>query len=303
MSEDLSNPLADLHGAKPPAPAWFAPLAASPETQFVRVDGTRIEFYTWGKPGAPGLLLVHGNRAHARWWGPVAPLLAQAGFRVAAMSFSGHGGSGWRPSYNVDQLVAEMFSVAGAAGLDANGARFFIAAHSFGGLPAIFAARFHEAALAGVIIVDTALTPMHRELPADYSRRSRSYNSLEEGLARFRLAPPQACENLFLLDEVARYALVERDGAWRWRFDPLFLDRLNRGDAWPLLGELLGRFAFFYGDLSSIVKGQLLADLHHQAPKGTPFIGIPQAGHHIMLDQPLALTAGLRALLAGWTAG
>jgi len=300
MDDGLSNLLAGLHGALPAAPAWYKALPASPAAQFVLVGGIPIEFFTWGEPGAPGILLVHGNRAHARWWGPVAPFLAQAGFRVAAMSFSGHGGSGWRESYSVDQLVAEMFGVAGAAGLDANGARFFIAAHSFGGIPAIFAARFHEAALAGVIILDTALTPMHRELRADYSRKLRSYVSLAEGLARFRLAPRQDCENLYLLDDVARNALVEQDGVWRWCFDPLFLDRLDRGDAWPVLGELRGRFAFFYGELSSIVKGQLLADLHLQAPPGTPFVGIPEAGHHTMLDQPLALTVGLRALLFGW---
>ena len=34
--------------------------------------------------------------------------------------------------------------------------------------------------------------------------------------------------------------------------------------------------------------------------KLAPVVEIPQAHHHLMLDQPLALIAGLRAILAGW---
>jgi pimeloyl-ACP methyl ester carboxylesterase len=33
-------------------------------------------------------------------------------------------------------------------------------------------------------------------------------------------------------------------------------------------------------------------------PAGTPLIPIPEAYHHVMADQPLALVAALRALLA-----
>ena len=38
------------------------------------------------------------------------------------------------------------------------------------------------------------------------------------------------------------------------------------------------------------------------APPGSPFLAIPEAGHHVMLDQPLALVSALRALLASWAA-
>jgi pimeloyl-ACP methyl ester carboxylesterase len=34
-----------------------------------------------------------------------------------------------------------------------------------------------------------------------------------------------------------------------------------------------------------------------QTPFGTPFVDIPEAGHHVMVDQPLALVAALRALI------
>ena len=117
---------------------------------------------------------------------------------------------------------------------------------------------------------------------------------------RFRLAPPQGCDNLYLLDEIARQALVEENGVWRWRFDPLYFDNLLRGDAWGILATLTTRLAIIYGERSILFDGERLTAFIEQAPAGTPFIGIPEAGHHVMLDQPLALTAAIRTLLACW---
>ena len=34
--------------------------------------------------------------------------------------------------------------------------------------------------------------------------------------------------------------------------------------------------------------------------RAAPIVTIPEAQHHVMLDQPLALVAALRALLADW---
>jgi pimeloyl-ACP methyl ester carboxylesterase len=193
--------------------------------------------------------------------------------------------------------------VAAAAGLDRNSAGYFIAAHSFGGGPTILATETAEAALSGIIVLDTGLMANESKMPITYSRQLRSYGSLTEGLARFRLSPPQRCENLYLLDFVGRNALVEENGAWRWCFDPNFLDRLGRRDSWAALAAPKRRMAIMYGDLSTIVAGERLEEARLQAPPGTPFISIPQAGHHVMLDQPLALTAAIQAVLACWLAG
>ena len=62
------GPLALLHGTVPPAPAWFARvIAQTPESAFVEVEGARIHYLRWGDRAKPGLLLVHGNAAHAYW--------------------------------------------------------------------------------------------------------------------------------------------------------------------------------------------------------------------------------------------
>jgi len=82
----------------------------------VRVQGTPIETLAWGRRGDPGLLLLHGNGAHADWYSFIGPLL-KTGRRVVALSFSGAGGSGWRTQYSVAQWADEALAVAEATGL------------------------------------------------------------------------------------------------------------------------------------------------------------------------------------------
>ena len=40
-----------------------------------------------------------------------------------------------------------------------------------------------------------------------------------------------------------------------------------------------------------------------QAPDGVPHLLVPDAAHHLFLDQPLAVVAALRALLSAWPNG
>ena len=63
------GPLADYHGKPPEAPEWFRDAVAQRyEKDFVDVDGAQIHYQSWSEPSKPGLLLVHGNGAHAHWW-------------------------------------------------------------------------------------------------------------------------------------------------------------------------------------------------------------------------------------------
>jgi pimeloyl-ACP methyl ester carboxylesterase len=43
--------------------------------------------------------------------------------------------------------------------------------------------------------------------------------------------------------------------------------------------------------------GEMIVD---RLGNGVPLIEIPTAAHHVMVDHPLALVTGLRALLADW---
>lgn len=293
-------PLAALGGVVPPAPEWFTrALAHAPETVPITVKGAAIELLAWGRVGAPGVLLCHGGMAHARWWSHIAPFLADT-HRVAALSWSGMGGSGWRDAYSIDTYVAEAIAAAETAGLFASGPPVIVA-HSFGGAAAALAAHRHGARLAGVLFVDSGVSPPN---PDAFMRRftpgGKSYSSLEAALARFRLAPEQPVEHVYIADRIARDALHETRDGWTWRFDPGFFTRIAAWDSWAAIQAPACPLAFIYGEHSRIVPPELRARQRAHAPSGTPFVSIPNSHHHVLIDQPLALIAAIEIFLAFW---
>lgn len=308
-ADNLRAPLAHLHGATPPAPPWFdTALAAAPARNFVEVEGARIESLSWGDRGKPGLLFLHGNGAHADWWSFIAPFFA-ADYRVAALSWSGMGASDHRAHYSLELFIAEAFGVAEAEGLFDGAEKPIFVAHSFGGFPLMGCAARHGDRLRGAVMVDTPVrspeeeSPRRRGRPTSAPRPHRIYATIEEALARFRFAPEQPCTNLFIADHIARTSLQAVDGGWTWKFDPFLWSAFELGDTRNLLADVDAPFALIWGDRSMLMPPELTRQMMAAMPDGSPAIAVPDAAHHVMIDQPLAFVAALRALFAVWPAG
>ncbi|HEU5293781.1 MAG TPA: alpha/beta hydrolase [Burkholderiaceae bacterium] len=308
----IAPPLAALHGAAPPQPRWFADaLACEAECVWPVVQGARIETLAWGERGAPGLLLLHGKMAHARWWSFIAPFFA-ATHRVVALSFSGMGGSDWRDAYSASTMADEAMAAAQAAGLFDAPRRPLVVGHSFGGFVSLLCAQRHGARLAGVFTLDMPL--MSREQRQARSRPglrqaialrpTKLYPSLAAALARFRFAPEQLCENLYIADHIARTSLkpvAASDGsaAWTWRFDPKVAP-VGPSDAALALREAGCPVAIGWGSESALVTPEVVQYTCSLAGPAAPRVEIPGARHHVMVDQPLALVSALRALVQTW---
>jgi pimeloyl-ACP methyl ester carboxylesterase len=313
-SEPKPAPLVPFHGEKPPAPAWFEEaLALQPERSSHQGAGVTIETLAWGERGKPGLLMLHGGSAHADWWSYLAPFFAKT-HRVVASSWSGMGGSDWRDAYSMDLLCAEMLSTLEATGLDEGPVRPVVVSHSFGSFPAMaFAARFGER-IGGLITVDSPFLSNEmrskREIDRPPSRPPRDtvlYDTFVEALARFRLMPAQEAENLYIVDYIARHSLREvkkPDGStgWTWRFDPFMWSRLKRNDSAVDLAGAKCRLAITWGSDSILFPDEIKGFVRATAPKGTMFIEIPKARHHVLIDQPLALVTLIRSVIAAWEA-
>lgn len=313
MAEPVPDPLlAPYRGERPPAPAWFdAAMARAPQRAWHRVEGAAIEALCWGERGRPGLLLLHGKMAHADWWCSIAPFFADS-HRVVALSFAGMGGSQWREAYDIDTMVAEVVGVAEATGLFEAPVKPLLVGHSFGGFAGLRCAELHGARFAGLVTVDVPLLsreqraarrrPSMRE--AFVARPTRVYASEAAALARFRFAPPQACDNHYLADQIARSSLREtpaEDGSrgWTWRFDPR-VATTHPGRAAESLQGAACPVAITWGADSDLVDAGVAAYMGSLVPPGTPQIAIPAARHHVMVDQPLAFVSALRGLISAW---
>jgi pimeloyl-ACP methyl ester carboxylesterase len=289
----------DPHDAS--APQWFAEALAAPyDDRRVDVDGCSIHYLRWGDAAKPGLVLVHGGAAHAHWWSFLAPLLTRQ-YHVVALDMSGHGDSGRRTEYPREIWAEEVMAVAADAGI--RGAPVLVG-HSLGGLVSIVAASLYGDRLAGAIIVDSpvrAPDPESQEgARGRMFRNPKTYPDLATAIQHFHLMPPQPASNEFILHHVARHSLHKVPSGWTWKFDPRVFVRDSVKPMSDYLADARCRVAVFRAEFSDLVPPETGEYMYELLDRNAPIVEIPQAHHHLILDQPLAFIAALRALLADW---
>ena len=134
-----------------------------------------------------------------------------------------------------------------------------IVGHSFGGFITILTGALYGERLAGTVIVDSPVNPPDRPggPPNRQFRPHRIYPTLEAAMERFRLAPPQPCENRYIVDYIARHSLKqvanpEGGMGWTWKFDPAIWQRFNIGD---MVREIKAGRIEFRNDKTGVVHG------------------------------------------------
>lgn len=282
-------------------PDWFERAVNVPrKDRTVDVDGCPIHYLLWGDPAKPGLLLVHGSGAHAHWWDFIAPYFTKHNF-VAAIDLSGMGDSGHRRSYSPEVFAKEIISVCSDAGFNEEA---IVVGHSFGGFVTLKAGLLYGNRLKGMVLVDAPVRPPDYEWERDpkYSpiQPKKIYPTFETALSRFRLVPPQPCENQFILDYLARHSLAKVEGGWSWKFDDQFFKGFQIGNMSEDLSKLACRVGVVYGENSQLFSHQVADYMFEVLDSSVPFVVIPEANHHLFLDQPLAFISALRTLLAEW---
>ena len=138
--------------------------------------------------------------------------------------------------------------------------------------------------------------------PTPRSKPNRVYAQFDEALARFRLAPEQPCENLFAVDHIARRSIKAVEGGYTWKFDPFIWRKFADQDPAGMLADAACPVAVMWGEHSALMPDRVLRHMRSVLGARAPFVAIPNAAHHLMLDQPLATIAALRALFAAWPA-
>jgi pimeloyl-ACP methyl ester carboxylesterase len=118
--------------------------------RFVRLDDGDMHVVEDGKPGAPGLLLIHGSAGSTVWWDPVVPALADT-CHVIRVDLLGHGRSSSPPGgYGIPAHARRV-----GAALDRLGTgRVVVAGHSMGCLVATALAEQRPDKVAALVLID-----------------------------------------------------------------------------------------------------------------------------------------------------
>jgi len=199
-----------------------------PESRYYFSQRLKLHYTVWGDEAAPPLLLIHGNRDHARTWDQVAVRLKDE-YCVYAVDLRGHGDSAWSiggqysmPEWVLD--VATLGSVLGRSPLTVIG-------HSLGGAVALNYAGIFPQHVSRLVAIE-GLGPPSREPTAGSlrmrkwikemqhfdTRRPRRYASIDDAVKRMEE------ENPHLTREMARHLTIHGmrkndDGTMSWKFD------------------------------------------------------------------------------------
>ena len=286
-------------------PATY-PGARRPDRR-TRVDsaGVSIAVYEWGDPTAPPIALVHGGFDFAGTFDLVAPLLADAGWRVVAWDHRGHGASEHAALYSWDADVRDAVAVMESVSSEG----MAVVGHSKGAAIMLQLAEIAPWRITRMVNLDGL--PSGRKSPdvadhertrmvadeltgwLDHHRRTgdlqRRPGTLDElAVRRGRMNPRLSHDWLLYL---AAIGAEEVDGGWRWTIDPA----LRFGGFGPFRPEwslyrLPGIAIPLLGVLATIEEpmgwGTKIADVEPYLPPGAQVVALPDTGHFVHVERP-----------------
>jgi pimeloyl-ACP methyl ester carboxylesterase len=278
-----------------------------PRSHRVPVGDAELHVLQWGEDGKKPVLMVHGMRAHARWFSPVGPALAPR-YRALSLDLRGHGESSHSPPYGQAMYAHDIVALIDALGLE----RPILVGHSMGAGVVTRAAALLGKRLAALVLVDAGLGPPPRPQAPDGSpgrggwsralpgegdapeRESGVFDTWEEARSRFRLRPGDSVASSELLDHLARHALqLLPDGRYRWRFDPNLWLRAQRNQPPLEDGNVRCPVVSIYGAESPILRRTDPRTVGERFPSApwTAVEILQGAHHHVFLDQPETFNA------------
>ncbi len=270
-----------------------------PKSVFIEQGGVRLHAYDHGGEGKPIVLLVHGAIAHSRWWDGIHPALSEF-IRPVTVDLRGHGESDWATDYGYDAFTSDLDTWIRWA-TEEGGEPPGVIGHSFGGVTSL---KLHENSrpeIRFLVAVDVPLEASERILGpmrriAD--RPERPWASRELFIEKFRLVPPGGTTDPELLAHLAKHSVREQeDGTWILKADKSFhRDRqaTSLRSSWK---NVAAPAMLVMGGESDRLSEEDLDWLRENCP-AIRLETIPDAHHHVFLDEPEAFIRVTRDFLS-----
>jgi pimeloyl-ACP methyl ester carboxylesterase len=199
-----------------------------PVSRYYQSQRLKLHYCVWGDESLPPLLLIHGNRDHARSWDEIAVQL-KSRYCVYAVDLRGHGDSAWAVGglYSMPEFVLDI----AALGAELQRNPLTIVGHSLGGAVALQYTGTFPRYVERVAAIEGLGPPLREHLPGsqrmrawvkdmtEFEKRSpRRYASVDDAVQRM------VEENPHLTRAMARHLTVHGarkndDGTFSWKFD------------------------------------------------------------------------------------
>ena len=285
ITDNLNNDISN-------APTWFKEsISIKPSERSINDKDGKISYSKWvSKSDSTNLLiLIHGTGAHKKWWDPIAPQFLNE-TNVIAVDLPGMGDSDFRNNYSIKDFGKCIFSIIDKEKIEMTIENVFIVGHSLGGQVAAYVASENKNLVTSLVMIDTFIRPPDYD-PSQHEggplRKIKHYPDKITILERFRLMPKQVCQNTWFLRYIAEYSVKETQDGWRWKFDDLMFNSLER-----LFGYKFSfncPTLFIYGAESLLMSGNILPNIKNMYSDVMDFKKVNEAAHHVPLDKPLEI--------------
>jgi pimeloyl-ACP methyl ester carboxylesterase len=263
----------------------------------LQLEHVNLHYLDYGGPGPLTLVCVHGGGANAHWFDFVGPSLAQA-CRVLAVDLRGHGDSTWAepPVYTFEAHMQDLRVLLHAERIT----RPLLMGHSMGGILLTQYAGTWPQDVGALIVCDSR--PVFSDEAAETlqqlgRRAGREYPTLEDYTVHFRIRP----DGLRAAPEMHRYiarsaARQLPNGMWIHKLDRRAYAQRGPVNTLPFWQRLSCPALVLRAEHSVRLTPALLQQVKEVCPH-MEWAEVPEAGHHLMLDQPEPTVALVREFL------
>lgn len=268
-------------------------------TSTLNIPGFKIGYKTWGDPGLPPMLALHGWLDNANSFDLLAPYL-QNQFYLIAVDFPGHGHSSHLPEgcyYHFYDGIFNILQVIKALGLK----QIHLLGHSMGACLASLIAGVVPEQILSLILIEglgpfsnsdsscrDQLERYSRLIGKEESKGAKPYQSLEHA-ALARASRGYISKELAAI--LAQRGLEEREQFFYWRHDRRLLQTspltLTEGQILSCLKGIQSKSCLIWASQGFEYESRLMAervktvkDLHIYRLDG---------GHHIHMEQPAGI--------------
>jgi esterase len=268
-----------------------------PTTNYAMVNGLRLRYLEWGRPGALPVVCVHGYTSSTEAFNALARRI-QDRAHIIAMDVRGHGESAWSAdgAYQYADQAGDLAALVDRLGIE----RFVLIGTSMGGVIAMVYAGQHGDRLRALVLNDIGpdVEAGSGRITQTVGSRPYDFASLDEAMQyRRETSPITAARPLADQEETARGVLREQpDGRWAWKMDPAYIEqRVKQGPPkrpplWPVLETLQCPTQLVWGTDSDVLSEAQAKRMVAALPKGE-LVSVPGIGHAPTLVEPPVLAA------------